>query len=336
MSTLPPFPLRTPRFVILFTLIRGAVDFRAVNFRALVFRALVFRAVVFCALFFCALVVSAPIFKVCTAHAADDDAHAKPVIGVTLGAQAMIVEQLTLGSAAVEVLLPPGANHETYEPSFRQLSALSKVKLFLSIGHPNFDFEKAWLPRVQSMAPKMKLVASTIPSQQRSDDIHIWLSIHGMRSMVRVTETELKALLPEQATAIHERADQLEKRIDELSEELKQATTQIPSKYFLSIHPSWTYLAAELGLEQIALESHGKEVGIRGASQVLAGAKSHKVSAIFVEPGSAPQQVAFVAAAVGAKTVTLDPIAKDWFSLLRSFAGSLSVGGLRGVEGRQP
>ena len=47
--------------------------------------------------------------------------------GVTVPAQAFFLRRLLGAGVKVEVLLPPGVNHETFEPSLGQLTRLQKA-----------------------------------------------------------------------------------------------------------------------------------------------------------------------------------------------------------------
>ena len=55
----------------------------------------------------------------------------------------------------VQVLVGPGQSPALFEPTARQLSALSAADLFFAIGVP---FERAWLPRITADRPDLEIV----------------------------------------------------------------------------------------------------------------------------------------------------------------------------------
>lgn len=76
-------------------------------------------------------------------------------VAVSIEPQAWLVEQIGGSLVGVEVLVPAGSDLHTYEPKPSQVTAISRAELYLSIG---VDFERAWLPRLTSASPSMKVV----------------------------------------------------------------------------------------------------------------------------------------------------------------------------------
>ena len=77
-------------------------------------------------------------------------------VAVTIPPQAWLVDQIGGEFVQCEVLVPAGADPHAYEPKPSQVTALGQAALYLSIG---LDFEQAWLPRLTSANPAMKVVA---------------------------------------------------------------------------------------------------------------------------------------------------------------------------------
>ncbi len=82
-------------------------------------------------------------------------AQAQPLpIVVSIVPQQYFVERLGGEHVAVSVMVPPGASPATYEPKPSQMAALANARLYLAIDVP---FEKAWLPRIASANPSMRV-----------------------------------------------------------------------------------------------------------------------------------------------------------------------------------
>lgn len=81
-------------------------------------------------------------------------AWAKVSVFVTIVPQQYIVQQLAGDLAEVNVLVPPGSSPHTYEPSPRQMTALSGADAYFAIG---INLENAWLPRIRSANASLRV-----------------------------------------------------------------------------------------------------------------------------------------------------------------------------------
>ncbi len=59
------------------------------------------------------------------------------------------------GQVTVSVMVGPGQSPETYEPTPRQMTALSEARLYFSIGVP---FEDIWMKRILAANPTLRQV----------------------------------------------------------------------------------------------------------------------------------------------------------------------------------
>ena len=82
------------------------------------------------------------------------DAQKLPVM-VSILPQKYFVQQVGKELVEVKVMVSPGSNPATYEPSPQKMVALSKSELYFSIGVP---FEKAWLERFKSANPDISII----------------------------------------------------------------------------------------------------------------------------------------------------------------------------------
>ncbi|MBU1247245.1 MAG: zinc ABC transporter substrate-binding protein [Proteobacteria bacterium] len=76
-------------------------------------------------------------------------------VAVTIPPQVWLVNQIGGEFVQCEALVPAGADPHAYEPKPSQVTALGQAALYLSIG---LEFEQAWLPRLTSANPAMKVV----------------------------------------------------------------------------------------------------------------------------------------------------------------------------------
>ena len=69
--------------------------------------------------------------------------------------QKYFVERVGGGRIAVSVMVGPGQSPETYEPTPKQMTALSRARLYFSIGAA---FEDTWMKRILAANPALRLV----------------------------------------------------------------------------------------------------------------------------------------------------------------------------------
>jgi len=79
----------------------------------------------------------------------------KTAVFVSIVPQKYFVQQIGKELVDVQVLVPPGADPHTYEPSPQQMVALAKAKVYFAIG---VEFEAAKLPKISAANPKLKIV----------------------------------------------------------------------------------------------------------------------------------------------------------------------------------
>jgi len=112
----------------------------------------------------------------------------KQTITVSILPQKFFVEKITGNLYDVNVMIPPGASHTTYEPVAKQVAELSGSFIYFKIGH--LEFEKAWMNKFISVNSSMKVINLSenmeliqAPAFRHDDhfhasgiDPHIWLS----------------------------------------------------------------------------------------------------------------------------------------------------------------
>ena len=89
----------------------------------------------------------------------------KVAVFVSIIPQKYCVQQIGKNLVDIQVLVQPGANPATYEPRPRQMAAIAKTQLYLSIGVP---FENVWLNKIASSNPNMMVVQTDLGIQKTS------------------------------------------------------------------------------------------------------------------------------------------------------------------------
>lgn len=267
-------------------------------------------------------------------------------VAVSIPPQAYFVETIGGDHVDVQVMVPANAEPVTYEPTPRQMNALSKAELYFSIGVP---FEKGWLPRFRSNSPDMKVVDTTANIRRRAmarhdhhdhghdhgqddapadsaRDPHVWLSPPLVRLQAETIRDALIEAAPERAAEFHRGFRRLAEEINSLDLAILDALTGIEpdARRFLVFHPAFGYFGASYGLEQMAIEVEGKEPGPRELSRIVERARKMGIRVIFIEPQFAQGAARTIAREIDGEVVTLDPLARDWPAGMQAIADTLA------------
>ena len=241
--------------------------------------------------------------------------------------QAWLVRRIGGERVRVEVLLPPGSSVHTFEPSPRQVRRAAGSRLLVEVGHPALLFERRL---IAGMRPGAVEVVSTaagaapLPAAAGEEiDPHVWLSPAAMRSTAREIAAALERLDPAGAPRYRAGLAALLADLEGAEAEARRLLADPPQRRIYVYHPAWGYLLREVGLEQVALESHGKEPSPRQLRALVESARRDGARAIFVQRGFADRPARAIADEIGAEVVPLDPLAEDWAANLPRVAAEL-------------
>lgn len=118
------------------------------------------------------------------------------MVVVSVPPQAFFVERMAGELVNVAVMIPPGANPVTYEPTMRQLTVLTRATWYVKVGHPNFAFERAWLEKLLADSPGVQVVNASAGVRRQAGDPHVWVSPACACIMVTNTAAALIERMP--------------------------------------------------------------------------------------------------------------------------------------------
>lgn len=270
-----------------------------------------------------------------------------PVI-VSIVPQKYFVEKIGGNLVKTEVMVPPGATPEQYEPKPRQMTALSKAKLYLACGVP---FETTWLPRIAAANPQVQVIHTEKDIRKRDmeahshgeasnskagghsheehgeKDPHVWLSPPLVMMQARTILEALTAADPQNRQTYENGYKSFITELVELDTFLLRLfQSDMKTRSFMIFHPAWGYFADAYGLQQIPVEVEGKEPRPRQLDNSIKLARSLGIKTIFVQPQSSPKSAQAIADAVGGTLYQADPLAPDWADNIRKVAGRIASG----------
>ena len=241
----------------------------------------------------------------------------------------------------VTVMVPPGANPHTYEPTPSQMVALGGAGLFVKAGS-GIEFELDWMKKFSALNPDMVVCnasegfsgieISTHGHSHGHDhdhdhghrhgsiDPHFWMSPRNGILAARNIERTLAQVDPLHAAEYAENRKKLEAELDQLTQEISRKLDGMKNRAFMVFHPAWGYFAEEFNLKQIAVEKEGKELTPKTMQEVIRQAKRLGIRVVFVSPAFSSLQAETIAREIGGVIQPVDPLSGDYINNLRQAA----------------
>jgi zinc transport system substrate-binding protein len=247
----------------------------------------------------------------------------------------------------VIVMVEPGADAHTFEPKPQQLVALSKARIYFSIG---IEFEKVWLKRFKATNPNIRVVQTDSgikknpmktlydlnyrgkehshrrDASHRGDhlhefeDPHIWLSPLLVIIQAQNIRDGLIAIDPVHAPVYKANCERFIAELNNLDKELRSILGGKKDLQFMVFHPSWGYFAHTYNLKQIPVEAEGKDPKPAELQGLIRHAREHGIKIIFVQPQFSAISAKVISKAIGGQVAFVDPLAENWDENLREVA----------------
>lgn len=245
----------------------------------------------------------------------------------------------------INVMIPPGASHSSYEPTAKQLNGLLASSAYLQIGH--LDFESAWMERFTSVNSEMKVFdlsegielihTSHNHSEAETDhhplnevagiDPHTWMSPRNAMILSKNILNALLELFPEDSSQFLSNFASLSAEIDSIIILYDNHAEVLRNKNFIIYHPALAYLAKDYKMEQHALEYEGKEPPPSHIRKIIDLAREKDIHYILVQKQLSVDNSRALASEINATIIMVDPMDLDWkkqmLLLLELFTGTV-------------
>jgi zinc transport system substrate-binding protein len=312
---------------------------------------------------------------------------------VSIQPQACFVERVGGPRVVVDVLVGQGQSPHLYEPTPRQIAALSQAQVYFSIG---MEFEQRLLEKISRGHGHLRVVDTRRGIELRAPDAdclharrddaevrladgdgrsgghdspghagcgehgegdehaqrtgegsagggqdtepagggraththhehslpdpHIWLSPRLVQVQAGTIADALIEIDPAHREEYEANLAAFVRELEELDAQIAQRLAAARGGEFLVFHPSYGYFADAYGLRQVPIEVSGKEPSARELARIVEHAKAHGARAVLLEPQYAPTAAEAVARAIGGSVVLVDPLARDYFAMMRDLA----------------
>jgi zinc transport system substrate-binding protein len=262
---------------------------------------------------------------------------------VSLVPQAYFVERIGGEYVSVGVMVGPGQSPHSYDPTPRQIAALSRARIYFSAGVP---FEDVMLKKIASANENIKIIDSRkgialrelkgahhdeddgkedhLEHLEGELDPHFWLDPKLAKVMAKTICEALVKIDPGHADEYRANLDTLAGDLDSLDAKITKALAPLKGRKFYVFHPAFGYFGASYGLVQTAVETGGKEPGPKRLAALIGKAKADGVKVIFVQAQFSKKTAETIAKEIGGTVVPIDPLAKDYLKNLESMAEKIS------------
>lgn len=254
---------------------------------------------------------------------------------VSIDPQACFLERIGGDRVSVEVLVPSGKEPETYTPSPDKIKKLARGDVFFRIGFPA---EQSLLPRLASIAPKLRIVDTRADLDLRQAgshahehasgcdcgidgvDPHTWVSPELVKKQAATIRDALVSLDPDGKAEYEANCEKFVAELTDLQREIREQLAHAQGKTIYAYHPTYGYFCDEFGLTQKAIEVDGKAPTPKTLADWIRNARDDEVRVIFVQPEFNRSAAEKVAQSTGAKLVAHSTLDRDYFQSMRELA----------------
>lgn len=216
--------------------------------------------------------------------------------------------------ANITVMVKPGGDPHTYQPTTQDIEAMQKADLVLWNG---LHLEALMTEQLEAQGERQLEVGKNVPHDLLLDwpetddkgnplhDPHIWNSPEIWKGVVLDVAKRLSEMDSANADAYMKRAEEYNAKIDKIDEEAKAKFDTLPkeNRILITGHDAFNYLGKRYGLEVYATDFVTSEAELSPAQleELAATIANGKVPTIFVDNLKSPQAVESLQEAVKAK-----------------------------------
>jgi zinc transport system substrate-binding protein len=261
--------------------------------------------------------------------------------------QRYFVEKIAGDRIDVQVLVGPGKNPATYEPTPQQVMGLGNAAVLFTIGVP---FEKAFVPTISSTLPALKISDTSAGIEKRTfttvhtheeteeafgherdhtegaKDPHIWMSPRLAKLQSKTIYDTLVEIDPQGKAVYQQGYRSLIKELNAIDVQLSDVLAPFKGKTMFVFHPAFGYFADAYQLKQVAIETGGKEPTPSVLADIIGHAKEDNVHIIFVQPEFSQNAARAIAQSIKGAVVTISPLNPDYINNLTYIATELEKG----------
>lgn len=260
----------------------------------------------------------------------------KPIVLVTIAPYAEFVDRIADDLVQTKVLVPPGMNLHTYEPSPKHVEEVTKGIIWFQINEP---FEQKIAAAIHERNPQQKMVnlqeglalggddaieLSNCVGHHHDRDLHTWLSPKFVLKQAQIIAENLIELFPEHAEKLQKNFNNLAFDLQKLDRDIAELLEPYQGTAILVSHPAFGYFCKDYGLLQLSVECEGKDPRPKDVEDVLRKAKAYKVRCVFMQQGFNNRGASLIAKKLQLPIYRIEPYARDYFTNMQQIAGYIA------------
>jgi zinc transport system substrate-binding protein len=251
---------------------------------------------------------------------------------------AYLVEQIGGDHVKVDVLVQPGQDPHTFQPTPQQAVALGRARLFFRIGMP---FEDAVLDKIEAGNRRLAVIDATcgirrLPlggpcgNESAHDheskshlvelDPHVWLSPSLAKTMAATIAAELSQADPDHQRDYEKNLAALTARLDALDARIGARLAPYRGRAFYVFHPGFAYFADAYELKEVPIQIAGQTPSLKQLRELVEQAKKDRVNTVFIQPEFDPKSVQAIADAIHGQVVPINGLGKDIVADMKDIA----------------
>lgn len=251
----------------------------------------------------------------------------KPLIVTTTFPLYDFTKNVVGDRAEVSLLIPPGAEAHSWEPTPSAMVKIQKSKLFIYNGAGL----EPWAEKMENtiLSKKKSLEASTVVSLLSSEDAaheqtreighhhdhgqtdpHIWLDPVNAQAIVAAIATAVSETDPGNATIYAANAEAYINQLRVLDAEFQAVLAPAAGREFVTTHAAFAYMAKRYNLKQAAIMGIDPEAEPtpEAMARIIKHIKNNNITYIFAEPVLTSKLAVIISRETGAQVLELNPV----------------------------
>ncbi len=259
----------------------------------------------------------------CTRTEQAPSGPAQLTVAVTIPPQKQFVERIGGDRVRAVVLVPPGANPHTHEPTPGQLAEIGRADLYIAVGS-GVEFERMWMDKIRGVNPRMPVVDSSRGIEVISGDPHIWLSPRNAMIMVNNTFEGLVAIDPGHEAVYRKNRDGYLAELDRLDRDIGESLAGKSHREVMVSHAGWAYFARDYDLHLISIEKEGKEPTPGELQDLIRRARQNNITVVFASPEFSTKSAEVIAHEIGGRVDLISPLDEDYVENLHKVSAAFA------------
>ncbi len=256
--------------------------------------------------------------------------------------QADMIQRIGGDHVSIGMLIGPGQDAHTFDPSPRQIERLGRSEILFVSG---LEYEFNIVQALRRSAPGVRIVElfdgielreierhwvnpdAAHSHDNEPGDPHIWLGFNETRVQARHIRDALTEARPHFAADFEQGYQDMLALVDEIEQEVEELLGHLRGRSVMVYHPAFGYMLDHFDIRQLSIEAGGREPSPRQLRVAIEEALAAGISIIFTQPEYDDVASRSVARAVGARTEVVTDLGSDWPELMRSISLQFSQEG---------